>query len=79
MENEPNKEKDDLRTLYLVLKEVEDMWIDIKRTVQDYHKTSDNLMKDISMIKNISAAIVFLTILNIVIFLAILIILFLKK
>ncbi|MCX7947020.1 MAG: hypothetical protein N2504_00325 [candidate division WOR-3 bacterium] len=79
MENEPNKEKDDLRTLYLVLKEVEDMWIDIKRIVQDYHKTSDNLMKDISMIKNISAAIVFLTILNIVIFLAILIILFLKK
>ncbi|MCS7244625.1 MAG: hypothetical protein RMJ38_00630 [candidate division WOR-3 bacterium] len=79
MENEPNKEKDDLRTLYLVLKEVEDMWIDIKRTVQDYHKTSDNLMKDISMIKNISAAIVFLTILNIVIFLATLIILFLKK
>lgn len=79
MENEQNREKDNLRTLYLVLKEIEDMWIDIKKTVQDYNKASDNLIRDMTMIKGISIAIVLLTIVNIVIFLATLFILFLKK
>ncbi len=66
MEEKPNKEED-LKTLYLVLKEVEEMWIDIRNEIQNYYKSADKILKAIDIIEKAQKLIIILTIINLII------------
>ncbi len=66
MEEKPNKEED-LKTLYLVLKEVEEMWTDIKNEIQSYYKSADKILKAIDIIEKAQKLIIILTLINLII------------
>ncbi|MEO0144609.1 MAG: hypothetical protein ABIL49_03875 [candidate division WOR-3 bacterium] len=77
MEKKPNDEN--LKLMYLVLKEIEEIWSDINKIISKYQKDIEKILNSIDLIRKVEKTLIILTIINVIILFIVFVIFLIRR